>query len=140
MPEVPADQDAARGLFKAQIEERIEVKRRAYQIHDAQLIASEVYTPDAIITGPGDVHLSRRDEFLPVFKEYLQQRSDLSLDIVHYDVSLDGTLGYTLGNLTTYPAGDGSINHVKMLAIWRKSDQGWRMAVEVYFPGVIVRK
>ncbi len=133
------EQAALRLKFRAEVEQVIATKRRAYQTHDAGLITSDVYAADAVITGP-DVHLEGQAEFRPVFEKYLAQRSDLRLDLIHCEVADDETLGYALGNLTTYPSGDGPVSRVKMLSVWRKEAAGWRMALEVYFPGVIPRR
>ena len=124
VPHAAQAQDA-----KAEVTKAIEAFETAFASNDGAALAA-LYSDDAVVMPPGGEFVKGRAAIDATFAEV--NPAGITMDLEVSDLMVSGDLVVDTGGWTaTDPAGT-HLDHGKYLAVWKKTDHGWKMVRDIW--------
>jgi uncharacterized protein (TIGR02246 family) len=124
VPQVAHGQDA-----KAEVTKAVEAFATAFSANDVAAIAA-AYTDDAVVMSPGAEFAEGRAEIDAMFAD--TNPTGMTLDLKIKDLTMAGDLMIDTGGWSMTGPDGAHLDHGKYLAVWRKTDYGWKMVRDIW--------
>ncbi|MNB89277.1 hypothetical protein D3C81_952650 [compost metagenome] len=110
-----------------------EVMTRGYANGDAEIIANQFYTPDALVVGPDNAFWDGHENVLSLYKSVVGVYKWTFERQYLVQLSEDSASEFVIGVITPVEAGE-TLSY-KIQFIWKRTAAGWHCISQFFAPG-----